>query len=206
MSSEYEPAFGGEESGAAADLDAARSLFATASRPYLASPVPWALWALLLPGAALATSRVARLAGPAGVLGLWSVVIVLGGSVEAGFLWRNRRRYGASRLGGWAMTVQGNLSLVAVTLSAVCLALGQPRLLPGLWLLLLGHSLFALGGLAFAPQRVAGVVYQLGGALALVGALVPGVVPELAVFAAASFLGNAWIALGVHRARRPAPD
>ena len=99
------------------------------------------------------------------------------------------------------MTVQGNLSLVAVALSAACLAFGQPRLLPGLWLLLLGHSLFAFGGLAFAPQRAAGVIYQLGGIAALVGALVPGL-PELAPFAAATFLGNAWIALGVHRARR----
>ena len=40
--------------------------------------------------------------------------ILAGGAVEAIFLFRNRRP--RSRLGSWAMTLQGNLSLVAVAL------------------------------------------------------------------------------------------
>jgi hypothetical protein len=128
-------------------------------------------------------------------LALWSAAILAGGAVEALFLWRQRRRGGGgSPLGSWAMTLQGNLSLVAVALSAALLAGGMARLLPGLWLLLLGHSLFALGGLAFPPQRTAGLIYQAGG----VAALLPGA-PALALFAAATALGNLWIGIGVLR-------
>jgi hypothetical protein len=133
------------------------------------------------------------------VLGLWSAAILLGGGLEAFFLYRNRRRLGGSSLGSWAMTLQGNLSLVAVALSAALVAADRAPLLPGLWLLLLGHSLFTLGGLAFGPQRTAGVLYQIGGALALL----PGL-PALALFAATTALGNLWIAAGVARARRRA--
>jgi hypothetical protein len=97
------------------------------------------------------------------------------------------------------MTLQSNLSLVAVALSAVLLTLEAARFLPGLWLLLLGHSLFALGGLAFRPQRAAGVVYQLGG----VASFVPGV-PPLWAFAVATALGNLWIAGALAR-RGPPP-
>ena len=46
-------------------------------------------------------------------------------------------------------------------------------------------------------MRFAGVVYQLGGA----AALVPGVRPLFA-FAIATALGNLWIGLGVWRAKR----
>ena len=196
--SEYDPAFGGRSRDAevaATDLGTVRELFAAASRPYLASALPWCVWAIRLPAAAIATERVARGRGAAGVLGLWSAAILLGGAVEAFFLYRNRRRLGGgSRLGSWAMTLQGNLSLVAVALSIALVLAERPALLPGLWLLVLGHSLFALGGLAFPPQRTAGIVYQLGGA----AALVPGV-PGLLCFAVATALGNLWIALGVAR-------
>jgi hypothetical protein len=99
------------------------------------------------------------------------------------------------------MTLQGNLSLVAVALSIALVAAEEARLLPGLWLLLLGHSLFTLGGLAFPPQRTAGVVYQVGGA----AALLPGL-PELLLFAAATALGNLWIAIGVVRLLRRPPS
>jgi len=54
-----------------------------------------------------------------------------------------------------------------------------------------------LGGFAFEPFRVCGLVYQVGGA----AALWPGCSP-LAVFAAATFLGNLWIAIGVWRQGR----
>jgi len=198
VASEYDPLFSERpERGLSGDLAAAQRLFAQASRPYLSSSIPWLAWAALLPAAALATPRAAAAGGYVAVLALWSAAIVLGGAVEAFFLLRGRRRVGGgSPLGSWAMTLQGNLSLVAVALSAVLVAVDQARLLPGLWLLLLGHSLFALGGLAFRPQRTAGVLYQIGGVVALV----PGV-PELAAFAVATALGNLWIGFGVWRLR-----
>jgi hypothetical protein len=198
--SEYDPVFPERDrrDDEASDLARARELFARASRPYLSSPVPWLAWAALLPAAALLTARATTAAGPAGVLALWSAAIVAGGVVESVYLFRARRRLGGGTpLGSWAMTLQGNLSLVAVALSAVLLATGNSRYLPGLWLLLLGHSLFGLGGLAFRPQRTAGIVYQLGGALALV----PGVA-ELHAFAAATALGNLWVAAGLARGAR----
>jgi hypothetical protein len=202
VASEYDPVFRARTRGddPASDLAAARRLFAAASRPYLSSAVPWLVWALTLPAAALATPRTFAAAAHAGVLGLWSVAILVGGGVEGLFLLRARRRAGGGTpLGGWAMTLQGNLSFVAVALSALLVAVGQERRLPALWLLLLGHSLFALGSLAFAPQRAAGLIYQAGG----LAALVPGV-PPLAAFAAATAIGNLWIAVGV--ARRAADD
>jgi hypothetical protein len=196
--SEYDPVFGGERAAgeaAATDLATVRELFAAASRPYLSSALPWFVWAAILPAAALTTERVARAAGAAGVLGLWSGAILLGGAVEAFFLYQNRRRLGGgSPLGSWAMTLQGNLSLVAVAVSIALVLAERADLLPGLWLLLLGHSLFTLGSLAFRPQRTAGIVYQLGGA----AALFPGA-PALLLFALATALGNLWIALGVAR-------
>ncbi|HEX9801177.1 MAG TPA: hypothetical protein VGC00_13505 [Thermoanaerobaculia bacterium] len=202
--SEYDPVFPERRSGddAAGDLAQTRQLFARASRPYLSSPVPWLAWAVLLPAAALATPRASAAASYAGVLILWSAAIVTGGAVESVYLFRARRRLGGGTpLGSWAMTLQGNLSLVAVALSAVLLATGNGRFLPGLWLLLLGHSLFGLGGLAFRPQRTAGILYQLGGVVALI----PGV-PELWTFAAATALGNLWVAAGlVRRGEEPRP-
>ena len=109
---------------------------------------------------------------------------------------RQHRRRGRSGLGGWAMRAQGNLSLVAVVLSGLLLWIDGARFLPGLWLLLLGHNFFALGGLAFAPMRLAGVVYQIGG----VAALVPGSRPLWAM-AVATALGNFWIGWGIRRER-----
>lgn len=200
--SEYDPVFGERRSTSARAIDEAvddlatvRALFAAASRPYLSSAIPWLAWAVVFPVTAFATGEAARRGGAPYVLALWSIAILVGGAVEALFLYRNRRRLGGgSPLGGWAMTLQGNLSLVAVALSGALVWADRAQLLPGLWLLLLGHSLFALGGLAFRPQRTAGIVYQLGG----VAALVPGV-PALTVFAVATALGNLWIAIGVAR-------
>ena len=199
--SEYDPAFGGSldgrDTGENSGFDEVRRIFRRASRPYLSSPWPWVGWALVLPAAALATDRAAAGFGAPGVLVLWCGAILVGGAVEGVTLLGARRRYGTSRAGAWAMRIQGNLSLVATALSAALVWAGQPRLLPALWLLLLGHSLFVLGGLALPAQRTAGILYQLGGAVALI----PGV-PALPVFAAATCLGNLWIATGILRTRR----
>ncbi|MBP1642906.1 MAG: hypothetical protein H6Q03_1575 [Acidobacteria bacterium] len=198
MSSEYDPAFGaGPPDGAARDdLAGVQAAFRRASRPYLSSPLPWFAWAALLPGAALATGRVAAAGGVPAVLALWSLTVLAGGLVEGTVLLSARRRLGSSALGAWAMRVQGNLSLVGAALSIALLAAGREALLPALWLLLLGHSLFALGGLALGAQRLAGIVYQVGG----VAALVPGV-PPLIAFALATAAGNLVVAFGVLRAR-----
>lgn len=194
MGSEYEPllAGGGEP---VDDLGRAQELFAEASRPFLSSPWTWLAWALVLPAAALATPAIAARSGGAGVLFLWSGAVLAGGAVELVGFTRGRPR--RTLLGAWAMRVQGNLSLVAVALSAVLLWSGMPELLPAVWLLLLGHSLYVLGGLAFRPMATAGIVYQVGGALALW----PGGHP-LALFAVATGLGNLWLALAVLRERR----
>lgn len=200
--SEYDPLFAAREAEGAiaqSDLASVREAFARASRPYLSSALPWLGWALVLPAAALATAAVAAARGPAGVVGLWSLAILVGGALEGALLLGARRRLGGSPLGSWAMTIQGNLSLVGAALSLALVFAGAASLLPALWLLLLGHSLFVLGGLALPAMRAAGVLYQLGG----VAALTPGV-PPLVAFAAATAAGNLWIAIGVARQRAAA--
>jgi hypothetical protein len=173
-----------------------RRAFRSAASAYLSSPLPWFAWAILLPAAALLTPTASASAREAGVTILWSAAILVGGAIEGGTILRQRRRRGGSALGSWAMRAQGNLSLVAVTLSGLLIWIGAERYLPGLWLLLLGHNFFALGGLAFAPMRIAGVLYQAGG----LAALLPGSQPLWAL-AAATALGNAWIGLGIVRER-----
>lgn len=173
---------------------AALRSFERASRAYLASPVPWIGWALILPAAALLTVPAGRALGAGGVVGLWSAAILLGGGVEAVALVRARRRRSPGVLGGWAMAVQGNLSLVALALSLALWAAGAVHLLPALWLLVLGHSFFALGGLSLRELRRAGVLYQLGG----LAALFPRV-PALEVLAVVTLLGNLWVAVGIWR-------
>lgn len=196
VASEYDPVFAPRADGPESrDLVEVKRLFAAASRPYLSAAIPWFFWSLVLPAAALVAGRWRAAASLPGQLALWSTAILAGGAVESYFHFRQRRRGGGgSPLGSWAMRLQGNLSLVAVALSIALVAAGEPRLLPGLWLLLLGHSLFALGSLAFPPQRAAGIVYQLGGAIALL----PGLA-ELTVFAVTTALGNLWIGFGVLR-------
>jgi len=181
------------------DLERARDLFAGASRPFLVSPWPWLAWAALLPLAALATPPVlAAGLGGFGVLGLWSAAILLGGAVELVGIRRGHRRHGRTPLAGWALSIQGNLSLVAILLSLALLWADLGRLLPGVWLLLLGHSFFLMGSLAFPPFRIYGIVYQLGGAVALW----PGGIDPLAVFAVATATGNLWMAWSVWRAAK----
>jgi hypothetical protein len=197
MSSEYDPVFGRRSRTATAnDLEAVQASFERAAGPYLASPVPWLVWSLALPAAALTTRRVLESAGARGVLLLWSLTILAAGAVEVGIYARRRRRAERSTLASWALRSQGNLSLTAVVLSVALLIVGQVRLLPALWLLLLGHSLYGLGGLAFRPLRSCGLIYQLGGLAALLM-----VARADLVFALATGLGNLWVAVSVYRDR-----
>ena len=108
---------------------------------------------------------------------------------------RSGRRAGSSTLASWVMRLQGNLSLVALALSALLVWLDAAWALPGIWLLLLGHSFYMLGGFAFEPFRVCGLIYQLAG----LAALWPGGSP-LGAFALATAAGNLWIGIGVWKA------
>lgn len=194
MSRAYEPIF--PERAVDDDLDDVRERFEAAARPYLSSPATWVAWGLVLPAAALAQPAVEAARGLPGSVILWSVAILVGGAVEAvGFLSRRGARSGG--VAAWALRTQGNLSLVAVLLSGALLAAGRPALLPGLWLLLLGHSLFGLGGLASAPLRRVGLAYQAGGLVALLPFSDP-----LLILAATTGLANLAMAGSVWRRGR----
>jgi hypothetical protein len=206
MSSEYEPLFG-ERRATGGDLAVVQELFRAASAPYLRSFWSWLAWALVLPGAALATPWVLARFGPAGVLLTWSAAILLGGAIEMAAIRgaairgaassaerENSAPAGRSPLAAWALRTQGNLSLVALALSALLLWYDLAWALPGLWLLLLGHSFYVLGGIAFRPFRAYGLLYQLGG----VAALWPGSAP-LPLFALTAAAGNLWMAYAVRR-------
>jgi hypothetical protein len=195
MRSEYDPVrpdpfAGGQDS----SLETVRRHFEVAAEPYLASPWSWLAWAMILPAAALLTPYFLERWSWLGVLFLWSAAVILGGVIEAYQIVKGRRQGGTTALATWVLRAQGNLSLVALLLSVVALWQGQAWILPGLWLLLLGHSLFTLGGLASSAMRSAGRLYQLGGVLAL---LPHG--QSLACFAVATFLGNLWIGASIWR-------
>jgi hypothetical protein len=217
-SSEYEPLFA-EPGATAGDLAAVQDLFRAASGPYLRSYWSWFAWSLVLPLAALLTARVAAAHGPAGVLFTWSAAILAGGAIEMTAIRRAGRRAesaeaatlldsetahggrargaGRSPLAAWALRSQGNLSLVALLLSLLLVWQDLAWTLPGVWLLLLGHSFYVLGGIAFQPFRTYGLVYQVGG----VAALWPGGAP-LPVFALAAAAGNLWMAYAVWSTQR----
>ena len=195
MPSEYDPVFGrpGDER-AGGDLESVQAVFERAAAPYLSSPLPWVVWGIALPGAALATRWALDAWGARGVLLLWSLTILAAGAIEAAAYARRRRRAEASTLARWALRAQANLSLTGALVSIALLLAGQGRLLPALWLLLLGHSLYGLGGLASPPLRRCGLIYQLGGLAAL---LLAG--REDLVFAAATAAGNLQVALALWR-------
>ncbi|MBT8494857.1 MAG: hypothetical protein KJO07_17505 [Deltaproteobacteria bacterium] len=176
------------------DLERAQTLFAQASVGYLRSPWSWWAWGLLLPAAALLTREVFPIAGPLPTLALWSVVILVGGVVEASLILGGRSLTERTPLGGWVLRTQGNLSLVAVALSAVLFWQSLPQFLPAVWLLLVGHSFYVVGRLSFKPLQTAGIILQLGGTAALVPML-----DGLVAFAASFFAACAWVGWGVHR-------
>lgn len=197
MPSLYDPVIPDRPTPAEDDLDRARDLFETAAAPFLRSPWSWAAWGLILPATALATPAAAAPFGGIGVLSLWSLAILLGGGLEIAFIRRAGTGGVSTSLARWALRVQGNLSLIAVALSVLLVWLDRPQSLPAVWLLLLGHSFYSLGGLAFLPLRRSGVVYQVGGLVALW--------PHghaLEVFALATLIANLWMALAVWRERR----
>jgi hypothetical protein len=195
--SEYDPLIRDAAGEASDDLERVQDLFAQASRPYLSSPWSWFAWAVVLPVAALGTPRAIAWRGGIGVLLLWSIAILLGGVVEmAPHFSRRDRSSGSTPLASWVLRVQGNMSLVAAALSVVLVLNDLAWTLPGLWLVLLGHSLYQLGGLAFPAFRACGLLYQAGGLLALWPPAQP-----LLVFAATTALGNLWVGLAVWRRR-----
>lgn len=196
MPSEYEPLFARQASEVADDLEPVRERFRAASRPFLRSPWSWFAWAVLLPAAALATPGAWRAGGFSGVLFTWSGVILFGGAVELVAIRRSGGGGGSTPLASWVLRVQGNLSLVAVAFSALLIWQDLAWALPAVWLLLLGHSFFMLGGLTFEPLRTCGILYQLGG----LAALWPGY--ALPAFAVATALGNLWMGVAVLRSRR----
>lgn len=199
MSSEYDPLGRARASTAVEDdLEIVRDRFEQAGQPYLSSPWSWLAWALVLPLTALLTPWVLARFGRSSVLLLWSVGVLVGGAVEVTQIRRGRSRQGPSTpLAAWVLRIQGNLSLVGVALSMLLVAKGLSWVLPGLWLLILGHSFYVVGGLANAALRTSGLIYQAGGLLALW----PGGSP-LKIFAASVFLGNLWTAWGIWRRRR----
>ncbi len=108
---------------------------------------------------------------------------------------RGKRR--TSPLARWVLRAQANLSLALAALSVALVWTGQARLLAALWLLLLGHSLYALGGLASRALRRCGLLYQLGGLVALFATASSDV-----VFALTTGVGNLWVAGSLLQARR----
>ena len=203
MSSEYEPLFAERRDAASAgDLATVQELFRAASGPYLRSFWSWLAWALVFPAAALATPRALARFGPAGTLLTWSAAILLGGGIELAAIRGAARNEaaaatGRSPLATWALRTQGNLSLVAVALSLLLVWQDLAWALPGVWLLLLGHSFYVLGGVALPPVRVYGLLYQVGG----VAALWPGGAP-LPAFAITTGAANLWMSYAVWREHR----
>ncbi|MDX1384962.1 MAG: hypothetical protein R3190_15015, partial [Thermoanaerobaculia bacterium] len=103
---------------------------------------------------------------------------------------------GSTPLASWAFGVQANLSLVAVCLSLFLIWQSHAWALPGLWLLVLGHSFVSLGGVSFIGLRQTGLLYQLGGVVALWPTGSP-----LLVLAATTLVANLWMAWAVSRRR-----
>lgn len=189
--SEYDPLIPRGEDSMSDDLESVQQRFAIARRPYLRSPIPWLVWAIVLPGAALVTGPVVERYGSSGVLMLWSIAVLIGGVVEGSIILRSRRT-ATTPLAAWVLRLQGNQSLIGLALSIFLIWQDLPQALPAVWLLLVGHSFFLLGGLAFPAMRQAGVIYEVGGLLALI----PGPA-SMIVFAAATALGNLRVALAL---------
>lgn len=207
--SEYDPIFihdgsddGAADGGASAgrdplDLERVQGVFSGASRAYLATPVNWLAWSILLPGAALAHRALADRVDPPMLMLLWGGAFLAGGVVDslAVFLARGgRRRLRPTPLVAWVFRMQINLSLMALLFSVGLYLAGAGWLIPALWLLLVGHSFYLLGGLSFRPFKIYGLLHQVGGVVALWPDAEP-----LVIFAGATGVANLWLAIRVWR-------
>lgn len=199
--SEYDPVFsssGPPDPGdprASDDLERVREVFEQSARPYLRHPWVWWSWGLVLPLTAGLHRPVLERFGLQGVILLWSLAILAGGAVEMGAIFRSRgrgRRTRSTPLVSWVFRIQGNLSVTGLAISALLVWQGLAWALPGLWLLLVGHSFYLLGGLAFRPLRIFGLFLQAG-ALA---ALWPGA-SALAIFAGVTGAGSLWLGVQI---------
>ena len=195
MSSEYDPFIAPSTSQLdSSNLETVRALFLEASMPYLSSPLPWFTWSMILPGAALLTPFIADRYSWLGVMLLWSLAIILGGVFEISAIRGASVETGSTPLASWAFGVQANLSLVAIAFSLFLLWQQAAWALPGLWLLVLGHSFVSLGGVSFVGLRQTGLLYQLGGLVALWPRGRP-----LLILALTTFVANLWMAIAVSR-------
>ncbi|MEM7050936.1 MAG: hypothetical protein AAF604_14805 [Acidobacteriota bacterium] len=189
--SAYDPVFTGTSTDDS--LERVQARFEEASEPYLRSPFNWLAWSVLLPAAALLTPTAQRGFGVSGPLLLWSLAVLLGGAVEGLLIFPRAPRQGKHRsLSAWVFRLQGNISLVAAALSALLLWSGLAWAVPALWLLLLGHSFYGIGGLSVTAFRTYGLIYQAAGFAALW--------PSgwsLHIFAAGTLVANLWMAWSV---------
>jgi hypothetical protein len=201
--SEYDPVFAGRGEDVEDDLGPVRERFRAASRPYLRSPWSWLAWAVVLPAAALATPWADGRGGPSWVLFVWSAAILAGGAVEGmAILKGGGSAIVRTPLAGWALGAQGNLSLIGVILSALLIWNDLAWALPGLWLVLVGHSFYRLGGLASNALRGCGLIFQAGGVAALWAGASGSGEKALQVFAGTAFAGALWMAAAILRRRR----
>lgn len=193
--SEYDPIVPRRElSNERSDLDQVRALFERSAARFLRSPWSWVLWAVIVAAASFSTRSAAAIGGAWTVVILWSTAILVGGVAEALLYARGGRDLRPSQLARWVLSSQGNLSIVGLALSCYLVWAGHGLALPGVWLLVLGHSFWAHGGLGFPAFRTAGALYQLGG----LAALTPWVDPLVAL-AVAFAAGNLWLAVAVWR-------
>ncbi len=162
---EYEPIFFTRKSKDSKeirdDLSIVQHLFKNAAQPFLSTPWGWLGWSIILPSSLLLTPVVNLKSGLRGIILLWSFSVLLGGIIEITAI-RNSRYKNISNLSGWAYSIQGNLSLVGLALTSL-LIFSSPRIIPSLWLLIIGHSFYSLGSLADNILKYVGIYYQVMG-------------------------------------------
>lgn len=193
--SEYDPIVPRRElSAERSDLEQVRALFEGSAERFLRSPWSWIVWAVIVGVTALVTRAIQDLVGPWVIVVVWSTAILVGGVAEAVLYAKSGQELRPSELGRWVLRSQGNLSMVGIAVSVFLIWRGEAGALPGVWLLVLGHSFYSHAGLGFAAFRQAGAAYQLGGVIALT----PWVDPLLAL-AASVAAGNLWLAAAIWR-------
>ena len=107
-------------------------------------------------------------------------------------MWRGRKTVIPSDITRWVFRGQGNLSLIAIVLTAALAWQRMYEFLPAVWLLLIGHSFFAIGGLAATALKRGGLLYQVGGVISLLPWF-----GSLTVFAVTTAIANLTIAVSL---------